>query len=294
MLKPLLRTGYRFFGDFIHRRRSQLQGFARQLKVARLPYSVEEYFAGMIFASLLVMFLGGATATFVLTVFYGDPLPVAIGLGAVIGVSLAGLTVFLFLWYPSYVANERRSDIEGRLAYAVTHMSTLAGTGIPPVAIFKALVNFKEYGEISKECAYIVRDVDVFGKDLYTAISDAARASPSRQWADVLWGVVSTLRSGGDLRAFLSEKARQLVELQEREERKAMENLGVLTEVFMVGFVLAPIIGVLMIVFMGLFGGAIFGLPPRLLLLFIVYFGVPILGLVFLAVANSSRPKEVL
>ncbi len=294
MLKPLLRAGYRLFGDFIHRRRPQLQDFVRQLKIARLPYSVEEYFAGMILAAILALIVGGATASFLLYVFYGYPLPVAIALGAVLGFSLAGLVAALFVWYPSYVAGERKSDIESRLAYAVTHMSTLAGTGIPPVAIFKALVNFKEYGEISKECAYIVRDVEVFGKDLYTAISDAARASPSRQWADVLWGIVSTLRSGGDLRAFLDEKARQLVELQEREERKAMENLGVLTEVFMVGFVLAPIIGVLMIVFMGLFGGSIMGLPPRLLLLFIVYFGVPILGIIFLAIANSSRPKEVL
>lgn len=294
MLKPLMRIGYRFFGKRVHRYRARLQPLADRLKVARLPYSVEEYVAGVVLLTLLAFIVSFTTAAVMFAAVYKYNIVTSIAVALILSVSIAGLVWMGLMGYPGYVAGNRRDEIEARLAFAVTHMATLAGTGIPPIVMFKALTRFKDYGEISKECAYIVRDVEVFGKDLYTAIADAARYSPSKAWSDVLWGIVSTLRSGGNLRAYLSEKARQLVEMHEREEKKAMETLNVLTEIFMVIFVLAPITGVIMIVFMSLLGGTVFGVDPRTLLLFVIYFLLPVVGLGFLMVGNMSKPREVL
>ncbi len=294
MLKPVMRIGYRLFGKHIHRYRARLQQLSDRLKIARLPYTVEEYVSGILLLTILTFIVSFAVSAAMFAGVYRYNSVTSVTVAFILAVSFSGI-VWAALWsYPGYVAGNRRDEIDSRLAYAVTHMATLAGTGIPPIVVFKALTRFKDYGEISRECAYIVRDVEVFGKDLYTAIADSARYSPSKLWSEILWGIVSTLRSGGDLRQYLAEKARQLVEMHEREERKAMETLNVLTEVFMVVFVLAPVTGVIMIVFMSMLGGTVFGMDPRVFLLFIIYFLLPLVGIGFLIIANLSKPREVL
>lgn len=294
MLKQVTKVGYKLFGKYVHNYRRHLQPIADRLRVARIPYTVEDYVAG---AAIFALLLFAVSFVFFVGFFHfiqGRTLLASIPISLLTAVSISGLSVIIFLGYPSYVARRRGEDIHTRLALAVTHMATLAGTGIPPANIFKTITKFKDYGEISRECAFIVRDMDVFGKDLFTVIMDAARHSPSKLWSEVLWGIESTLRSGGNLRAYLSEKARQLVELHEREERKAIETLNVLTEVFMVIFVLAPVIGVIIVVFMSMLGGTVFGTDPKLILMMIIYFILPVVGFGFVIVGEMSKPKEVL
>jgi len=294
MLKPVMRIGYRIFGKHVHKYRANLQPLADRLKLARLPYTVEEYVSGTILLTLIAFLVSFIASLSMFAMVYGYSPATSVVVAFILSVSISGLVWAGLMGYPGYVANNRKDEIDSRLAYAVTHMATLAGTGIPPIVLFKALTRFKDYGEISKECAYIVRDVEVFGKDMYSAIADAARYSPSKLWSEVLWGIVSTLRSGGNLRQYLADRARQLVEMHERQEKKAMETLNVLTEIFMVVFVLAPVIGVIMIVFMSMIGGTLFGVDLKILLIFIVYFILPVVGVGFLMLGSMSKPKEVI
>jgi flagellar protein FlaJ len=294
MLKPVMRIAYRYFGKYVHRRRDRFTRLSEELKVARLPYTVEEYVSAIILFSILSFVTSFATAFFLLFSIYKYPAIISAVLSFLVAVSITGLVFVGLVVYPRYVVGQRKEDIEGRITYATTHMATLAGTGIPVVAIFRAISRFSEYGEISKECEYIVRDVEVFGKDIYTAIADAARYSPSRVWSEVLWGMVATLRSGGNLRAYLSERARALVQMHEEEEKRAMEALNVVTEIFMVLFVLAPIVGVIMVVFMSMMGGTVLGLPAVTFLYLLEYLLLPIVGSIFIAIAEAKKPKEVI
>ncbi len=294
MLKPITKLAYRYFGSYVHRHRDRLKRLSDHLKVARMPYSVEEYVAGIILLTIVALFTSFSSAFFLLFSVYRYSIPIALFLALFVSISIAGLVPIGLLSYPSYIISQRKQDIEARITYATTHMATLAGTGIPVIAIFRAITKFHDYGEISRECEYIVRDVEVFGKDIYTAISDAARHSPSRVWAELLWGIVATLRSGGNLRAYLSERAKAYIQMHEEEEKRAMESLNVVTEIFMVLFVLAPIIGVIMVVFMSMMGGKIFGLSARAFLTFLVYFLLPLVGVTFIAIAESQKPKEVI
>jgi len=272
MLKPITTLAYRYFGAYVHKYRPRMQRLADRLKIARLPYSVEEYVSAIILLTILAFATSFSSAFF----------------------PISGLVAIGMIGYPGYLISQRRQDIDARITYATTHMATLAGTGIPVIAIFRALTKFHDYGEISKECDYIIRDVELFGKDIYTAISDAARYSPSRVWAELLWGMVSTLRSGGDLRAYLSERAKAYVAMHEEEEKRAIEALNIVTEIFMVLFILAPIVGVIMIVFMSMMGGTIMGIDAKSFLFLIVYLILPVLGVGFVAVAESQKPKEVI
>ncbi len=294
MLKPITTLAYRYFGAYVHKYRPRMQRLADRLKVARLPYSVEEYVSAILLLTILAFVTSFSSAFFLLYRIYGYSVGVSVVLAFFVSVSISALVAIGMIGYPGYLISQRRQDIDARITYATTHMATLAGTGIPVIAIFRALTKFQDYGEISKECDYIIRDVELFGKDIYTAISDAARYSPSRVWAELLWGLVSTLRSGGDLRAYLSERAKAYVAMHEEEEKRAMEALNIVTEIFMVLFILAPIVGVIMIVFMSMMGGTVMGIDAKSFLFLIVYLILPVLGVGFVAVAESQKPKEVI
>ncbi|NPA76707.1 MAG: hypothetical protein GXN93_03045 [Candidatus Diapherotrites archaeon] len=294
MLKPITRLAYRYFGSYVHRHRASLRRFAERLKIARLPYSVEEYVAAIALLTILAFITSFSSAFFLLYRIYSYSVGVSVALALAISISLSGLVALGLIGYPGYLISQRKQDIDARITYATTHMATLAGTGIPVLAIFRAITKFKEYGEISRECEFIVRDVELFGKDIYSAIADAARYSPSRVWAELLWGMVSTLRSGGNLRAYLSERAKAYVQMHEEEEKRAMEALNVVTEIYMVLFVLAPIVGVIMVVFMSMMGGSVFGMSARSFLIFLVYLLLPIVGIIFIILAESQKPKEVI
>lgn len=294
MMKQVMRKGYKLFGKYIHRYRPYLKPLADRLKIARLPYTVEEYAAGAVLLSLSTFVFFFIVLTGVFSIIFKYSIVVTLFLSIAFAVLASCLVLGVVIAYPDVVARQRGAEIEVCLVYALMHMATLAGTGVSPLVLFRAISRFGEYGEISRECAFIVRDVEVFGKDLYTAIMDAARYSPSKVWAEILWGIVSTLRSGGNLREYLSEKAHQLMELHEREEMRAIETLDLLTEIFMVLFVLAPVVGAVMVVFMGMVGGNVFGVDARSVLTLLVYFVLPAIGIVFILLADMSKPKEVL
>ena len=78
-------------------------------------------------------------------------------------------------------------------------MATIAGTGVPPAVIFWSLVEFRRYGEVSRESEKILNDIENFGLDLVQALQRAANRSPSPLFSELLWKMIATIRTGGNL-----------------------------------------------------------------------------------------------
>ena len=290
MLQGISKIAYRLFGRYIYKHRSRFAKLQEEMKKARLPYSLDEYVSLAILLSILMFFF---VLSFLL-LFLTFPLPLRVLFSLFTALGVSAITFIYFLNYPHIVAYTRASSIDAVLPYAITHMSTLAGSGIAPHHIFRIMGKIPKYGEISRECRIIYRDVSVVGKDIFTAISDAAKSSPSRLWAEVLWGISSTLHSGGSLRDYLYMKSRELMSYIERKEREAVETMNLFTEVYLILFVLTPILAAIMLLLMGMLsGGTVFGMRPEQLFGLLVYIVMPIIGVVFLLVADNLRPREV-
>jgi flagellar protein FlaJ len=290
MLQGLSKLAYRIFGRYIYRHRSKFIRLQEEMKKARLPYSLDEYISMIILLSILFFFLFFgffmAFLTFSLTFRVLFSFFLAVGSAALIFIYL--------LNYPRVVAYRRAAKIDKVLPYAITHMSTLAGSGIAPHHIFRIMGKITKYGEVSRECQIIYRDVSVVGKDIFTALSDAAKSSPSRLWAEILWGISSTLHSGGSLRDYLYIKSRELRAYLERKEREAVDTMNLLTEIYLILFVLTPILGAIMLLLMGMLGGGkIFGFTPDQIFALLVYIITPITGVAFLVIADALRPRAV-
>ena len=149
-----------------------------------------------------------------------------------IAIVLAAASGALTFYYPSLVVSERKKKIENTIAFATIYMSTISRSGFPPQHLFRLLAKFKDYGEISKEAALISRDVELFGVDLPTAMTKAIARSPSADWTELLAGLRTAITIGGDLGAFLEEKAKGFVADYKRRLQDFSNLLSILIEVY--------------------------------------------------------------
>jgi flagellar protein FlaJ len=85
------------------------------------------------------------------------------------------ISLFFGVSYPKSRASSRRQSIEANLPFAITHMSTIAASGVSPTNIFKLISEFKEYGELAKECEKVVKNVELFGLDITSALREVGR-----------------------------------------------------------------------------------------------------------------------
>src|SRR6185369_14976174 len=100
---------------------------------------------------------------------------------------------------PDLRALNRSRGLNSRLPYALNYISTMASAGATPEQLFAGLAAQPLYGEVSQECAWIVRDLRILGFDIMGALARAIDRSPSTKFQDFLQGAVTTLSAGGDL-----------------------------------------------------------------------------------------------
>ncbi len=268
----------------------KLRYLKKSLEASYFPIPFEEYVSAMILTLILVSPFG-----FLLGVLIG----IAIGMSALGGilsgilamVVIDGLIAGLFIAYPQYRETMIKSNIDKYLPYAVTHMATIAGTGVPPQAIFQMIGKFKEYGIVAYISERIARNVVVFGYDILTAISEEAKRVPSSKLKDVLWTITSTIRTGGDLRTILMEKSKSLMEEQRRVEAKYIEFLSMMAEVYATVFVAGTIIIYVMVSIIGAIGGV--PIPVKPFLQLFTYLIIPIASIAFIIVIDSTKPAGV-
>lgn len=164
-----------------------------------------------------------------------------------------GLYVYAFMG-PDLRGLSRARDIDAKLPYALNYIATMASAGMTPDRIFERLSEQAIYGEVANEAALIRRDVNVFGKDILTAMQSAIDRSPSSKFQDVLQGAVTALSSGGDLQQYLVNKAEQFMSENRADQKGFLETLGVLAESFVTVVVAAPLFILVILSVMTTFG----------------------------------------
>lgn len=203
----------------------------------------------------------------------------------VIGVPMAlALAIFGFMYiYPSQKAKSRKKDIDDNLPFALNHLGAIATSGIPPKSMFELLTTFDEYGGISDEAEEISRRVNVFGEDLTTALKEVAKKSPSDDWSEVLYGIISTVETGGDLESYINEKADEALFDYNMEREKEIEKLSTYASFYTAILIAAPVFLVVVLAVMNLLGGSIAGFAIRDLMWLGVHIIIPVINCLFVA-----------
>ncbi|MFB6199492.1 MAG: type II secretion system F family protein [Candidatus Nanohaloarchaea archaeon] len=233
-------------------------------------YSLTGFFTGLIGGSIYVL--------------VQQP-PLLYAVRYVIGIPFAvALAIFGFLYLnPSRKARKRKMSIDQNLPFALNHLGAIATSGIPPESMFQLLTTFDEYGAISDEAEEITRRVNVFGEDLTTALKSVADKSPSDDWAEVLYGIVSTVETGGDLESYIQEKADEALFEFNMQRQKQIEKLSTYASFYTAILIAAPVFLVVILSVMNLLGGQIAGFSIRNLMWTGVHIIIPAINALFVA-----------
>lgn len=269
------------FGPTVDKFKGEFGDLQKNIRESNMDVLFRTYVAKMMLFSC-AGFVGGAafgaiyaltTGASILKIFqytFGFPLALS--------VSIFG---FMYL-YPSQKARSRKQEIEDNLPFALNHLGAIATSGIPPKSMFELLNSFEEYGGISREAGEISRRVNVYGEDLTTALKEVAEKSPSDNWAEVLYGIISTVETGGDLKSFIQEKADEAIFEYNQERQKEIEKLTTYASFYTALMIAAPVFLVVVLAIMNLLGGNIAGFAIRDLMWLGVHIIIPGLNLLFI------------
>jgi len=212
-----------------------------------------------------------------------------------IGVTLlaGALTVICFYVYPTYRADSLKRALEDDLPFTAGYMAILAGAGVPSYQIFRSLAQVDASLAVSNEAGTIVRDVELFGFDVVSALESASGRTPSEMFKEFLEGFIAMSHSGGSLGKYLRDRSRQYMKMKEIALRRFADTLAVLSEFYVTVMVAGSLIFVVMLAVMAMLGGGGFGLlEPRLLLYLLTYLGLPIGSVVFIIIIDMFSPKR--
>jgi flagellar protein FlaJ len=201
-------------------------------------------------------------------------------------------TIIGFYFYPIYRADKLRRDLEDELPFTTGYMAILTSAGVSPEKVFQSLSNITVPLAISGESRDIIRDVNLFGSDIISALEKTSGRVPSERFREMMEGFIATTNSGGNLAAYLREKSKQYMKLKRISLKKFSDTLSMMSEFYVAVLVTGPLILVIMLAVMSMLGGGNLGiLSPRLLLSLLTYLGIPVGSLIFLIIVDAASPK---
>ncbi|MFB6208550.1 MAG: type II secretion system F family protein [Candidatus Nanohaloarchaea archaeon] len=274
------------FGPTVDRYSENFEDLKQDLREADMDVLYRTYVSKIFLYSSTAFFMGIVIGGYYA---YSNSLGVLGTVRYVIGVPVAmSLVVFGFMYiYPSQKAKRRRESINDNLPFALNHLGAIATSGIPPKSMFELLNTFEEYGGISREAGEISRRVNVFGEDLTTALKEVADKSPSEDWSEVLYGIISTVETGGDLKSYIQEKADEALFEYNQQRQREIQKLSTYASFYTAILIAAPVFLVVVLAVMNLLGGQIGGFAIRDLMWLGVHVFIPVINglfVIFLAV----------
>lgn len=259
------------------------------MKKAKMKYSIPEYLSLALLTSLLVFLFELPLLSFIFGLVLQIFLFSFISAFTVSIFATIGLFMF-FVNYPKYIIMERAKKIDESLPFASIYMATLAGSQLPLNKQFSIFSKFSEYKEVNEEINEINQDVQLFGLDINTALERAVERTPSKNLKEILWGMLSVTRSGGDLEVFLNEKAKTFLNENRRKIYEFSHQLTVYIEIYLTAIVLGAIFfTILTAITSGISGSGASVLPVQALVIFVF---LPVISFIFIGLIKSATPGD--
>jgi len=280
------RLAIRLFGRWTLGKR--YDALREKLSRARMMVSADAYVAQAMFYSVLVLIATVACGSLAVWLLYSlDPLLIAL---IFIAAAFVGyLTYRLFMFYPSLAANERAHEIDLALPHAASFMHAMSRSGATVTDIFKEMSSRKDLGKISEEARVFMRDVELLGQDPLTALRNLSRSTASKRFKGFLETLTSIVETGGDITGYFASKCAEYNAELRDEQKKFIETLGLLAEIYIIMLIFAPLLILLLLVTMGAMGGV-----STALLFLVAYVAIPVgsvLFMVLIRVISGGRLK---
>ncbi len=260
------------------------------LRMSDMKVLARTYMSIVLFSSLLT-FIVILAAGVLLNLFLFKATFIGFMASIAISIILSVCMFFILYLYPSLIVGGRRRLIKNDLPFAIMHMAAIAGSGAPPVTMFRLLLNSGEYKGLESEIKKIVNYVNLFGYDLSTALKTVAAATPSKRFKDVLSGIAATVESGGSLKSYLNSMAEDTMTTYRLERKKYVESLATYSDLYTGILIAAPLLFIVTLAIINILGGAVGGFSVGTLATFGTYLVIPVLNVGFILFLNIVQPE---
>lgn len=287
-LPDMYTIAYRLLGRWAELIQTYFEDLEVEIKRAGMKISLARYISRMLFITLIVFVLG-----------FSVPLPIlltraipfyALTMGLGIGVLAGGIAFWIMYTLPTIRARSRKGRMDKALAFVVNYMAILSAAGVIPERIMKSLSTSDIDPVIREEIAEIVRGTEILGEDFFSALRRRSEETPSKQFSELLKGLLMVSRAGGDLKRYLGTQARFFMRRRRVALRKGLEQLGVLAEVYVTAGIVMPLVIIIMLSTMSLIGGG--GINVILWLYLVTFFIIPIISIALIILVDAMVPKE--
>ena len=264
----------------------------KALKESMMPIPFEVYLSSMVFFSMISA-IGGAIVGIMVSLFV-DVQPVIleylIPFGAAIG--FGGMTFLMLQMIPTMRVKTRSSKLMEEIPHFIGYMSTLATSGLSLEGIFKAVAREESEEEMVKDARLIVRNLDIMGMDLITAVTDLIHRTPTGPYSELLEGAIITAQSGGDLKEYFNATAKVQLEEKKMLMARTTESLGAVAEIYTILLIVFPLLAVIMLSIMGIMSPSLGGFDLVTLINILTFAVIPLCGVMMLVMMDTMVPKR--
>jgi flagellar protein FlaJ len=281
-------VSFRLFGKKI----PNFPGYKQSYQKSGIGLLYESYMAVMLFSCVLCFVLTFAVGLLLNCFLFN--MPIYWGAIAAISLSVVSTLIVLVVYVarPLLLIRQRRAQIEANLIYTVGYMGVLSAGGLPIERVFSRVVEVEPRPVIRELATRFVANVRMFGMDVASSLDDVRLHSSSDIFAKLLLGVMNTIRTSGDLKSLLVFETNRLLTLKREQLKKTLSALIALSELYVTAMVMAPITFIIMLTILSVLGTTQFGLSPATQLNLIVFFGLPVICILFIVLLDGILPKE--
>ncbi|MDG6222508.1 MAG: type II secretion system F family protein [Candidatus Bathyarchaeota archaeon] len=265
-----------------------------QNDLAKISKTSFEVYLGLLTFTVLVAGITTFSVSLIIIVSFLSLLQALI-VSILLGICAGLISVGSFYLYANLKIYSTARKIDVNLPLISNFMAVLANSGMPPERILRSLGNVGDEFGVGEEIRRAVGDVELLGKDLKGALRNASARSSSSKFASLLNGVISTAHVGGDLDAFLREKANVYMKARRLSMKNFLENLNSIAEVYVSFMIALPLTLIIMLSVMSFLGGgvAVFGnLDPYILLMILTFIITPAGVCILLLTVDSLTPPR--
>lgn len=284
--QPVFYTKFsnRFFRETSEKIAPKFNGVSQDIKKGNMNILLSSYISLALMSTTISFIAGTVIFLFLVILNLGNLIHFWIPFG------LAGLTITLFYFYPSSVANSVQKKITQELPFATIHMAAISGSDIEPTKIFKIISASKEYPNIAKEIHKITTQIEIYGYDLLTSLKNVASRTSNKKLSELFSGLATNISTGGELKTYLESKAENFLLDYRLERQKYSEMAGTFMDIYISILIAGPLVLMMMFIVMNVIGLSLGGLGMEAILLLSVGL-IVIVNLIFIAVLNMKQPN---
>jgi len=201
---------------------------------------------------------------------------------------IGGVLTYYLRWRVVRVrSNQRRVLVDESVARTIAFIYALSRSGMAFPQIMRTVGrNRRAFGQSAEEIGVVVKDMDLFGADLGTALERIAHRTPSEQFGDFAENFANVIQSGQNVSQYLREQYDQYQEERIANQERLLELFAALGEGYVAGLVAGPLFMITILLIFGILTGGMLDI------LFVsIYVLVPAANLAFIGYINTiSEP----